>query len=49
MHPQGGEKNGPNLQGKFVDAPRQKVHPRGSARVQFLKKLGEIWAVGETI
>ena len=34
--PQGGEKMGANLQGKVVSAP----HPRGKAKVQFLRKSG---------
>ena len=49
--PQGGEINrGPNLQGEVVSALRkQRLHPRGRARVHFFKEIGEVWTVGEVI
>jgi len=38
--PQGGEKiSRPNLQAKVASAPPGRVHPRGRARVQILRKL----------
>ena len=41
---------GANLQEKVVSVPQAKrVLPQGRARVQFLKKIVEIWAVGEVI
>jgi len=50
MHPQGGEKNlGPNLQGKFVNAPQAESAPPRQSKSQIFKKIGEIWAVGEAI
>ena len=29
--------------------PRQRVHPRGKARVQSFEEIGEIWTVGEVV
>jgi len=28
-----------------TSTPRQRVHPRSKARVQFLEKIGEMWTV----
>ena len=39
--PQGGEKIGRHLQGKWQVHPRQSVHPRGRVRLQFLRKWGD--------
>jgi len=43
VHPQCGEKMAKFTGESFKCIPRQKVHPRGKARVQL------IWAVGEVI